>query len=71
MDKKIYGKPIYVQFEDTKLPVPEMYDEYLKNIYGNYMQIPSKEQIKEREHTPYFLDLNLPYEEYKKKNMKG
>ena len=36
-------------------------DEYLRNIYGNYMEIPSKEQIKAREHTPYFLDFNLPY----------
>lgn len=63
-NKSIYGKPKYISFEDTMLPVPEKTDEYLKNIYGDYMKIPSKEQIKAREHTPYFLDLNLPYKEY-------
>lgn len=42
-------------------------DEYLRNIYGNYMEIPSKEQIKAREYTPYFLDFNLPYNQYIKK----
>ncbi len=61
--KSVYGKPRYIDFEDTKLPVPEKTDEYLKKFYGNYMEIPSKEQIKAKEHTPYFLDLNLPYEE--------
>ncbi len=61
LEKSVYGKPRYIDFEDTKLPVPEKTDEYLRNIYGNYMEIPSKEQIKAREHTPYFLDFNLPY----------
>lgn len=67
LEKSIYGSPRYIDFEDTKLPVPEKTDEYLRNIYGNYMEIPSKEQIKAREHTPYFLDLNLPYKQYIKK----
>ena len=64
MKKEIYGKPRYIEFEDVKLPVPEDADIYLRSIYGNYMKIPSKEQIKAREHTPYFLDLNLPYKDY-------
>lgn len=68
LKKNIYGKPKYIDFEDIKLPVPEKTDAYLKNIYGDYMKIPSKEQIKAREHTPYYLDLNMPYTEYLKKN---
>lgn len=64
---KILGKPKYVQFENLKLPIPEHYDQYLTNIYGNYMKIPTHDEIVAKEHTPYFLDLNLPYEEYKKK----
>lgn len=64
MRKEIYGKPKYVDFEDTKLPLPQDADNYLRNIYGDYMKIPSKKQIKEKEHTPYFLDLNLPYKKY-------
>lgn len=67
MKKEIYGKPKYVDFEDIVLPVPEDTDTYLANIYGDYMKIPSKEQIKAREHTPYYLNLNLPYKEYIKK----
>lgn len=62
MKRNIYGKPKYIDFEDTKLPVPEKTDEYLKSIYGDYLKIPSKEQIKAREHTPYYLNLDLPYE---------
>lgn len=70
MKRNIYGKPKYIDFEDTKLPVPEKTDEYLKSIYGDYMKIPSKEQIKAREHTPCYLNLNLPYNEYKKEGVR-
>lgn len=64
--REIYGKPKYVKFEDIMLPVPENTDKYLKNIYGDYMKIPSEEQIKFKEHTPYYLNFDLPYDEYKK-----
>ena len=65
--KKIMGKPTYVKFEDTYLPIPEFYDEYLRHIYGDYMKIPSKEQIEFYTHTPYFYDFNLPSKKYTKK----
>jgi lipopolysaccharide cholinephosphotransferase len=66
--KAIIGKTIYVPFEDTELPIPEKYDEYLRHIYGDYMQIPTTEQIKAKEHTAYVLDLNHSYAEYLKLN---
>lgn len=44
--KRIYGTPQYVNFEDTKLPVPEHYHEYLTQMFGNYMQLPPKDQQK-------------------------
>lgn len=65
--KDIMGKPTLVEFEDTKLPIPEKYDLYLKHIYGDYMKIPSDAQIKEKEHTPYIIDLNTPYIKYLEK----
>ena len=34
------------------------------------MKIPLKEQIKAREHTPCYLNLNLPYNEYKKEGVR-
>ena len=63
---EIMGKPVYVEFEDTKLPIPKDYDEYLTRIYNNYMQIPTPEQIKAWEHTPYLLDLNHAYKKSRK-----
>lgn len=67
-DKKVLGKPKIVKFEDISLPIPEDYDTYLKIIFGDYMKIPNKEQIELKTHTPYILDLNHSYEEYKKIN---
>lgn len=62
--KTVMGKPTYVPFEDMMLPIPENYDTYLKHIYGDYMQIPTPEQIKAKEHTAYILDLNHSYKEH-------
>lgn len=44
--KYIYGTPKYVQFEDTQLPVPEYYHEYLTQMFGDYMQLPPENQRK-------------------------
>ena len=64
--KDIMGTPIRVAFEDTKLLIPCQYDKYLKYIYKDYIKIPSKKKIKEKEHTPYVIDLNHSYQEYLK-----
>lgn len=46
MARKVYGKPCRVPFEDTLLPVPEQYDEYLTHLFGDYMTPPPiKEQV--------------------------
>lgn len=42
--RTIYGKPLYVPFEDTILPVPEHYHEYLTQMFGDYMKLPPVEQ---------------------------
>lgn len=42
--RKIYGEPLYVPFEDTQLPVPQHYHEYLTIMFGDYMQLPPEEQ---------------------------
>ena len=45
-DKDIFDVAIYVPFEDTKLPVPEKYDKWLTQIFGDYMTPPpAKEQV--------------------------
>lgn len=45
VDRDLFGKPLYVKFEDTFLPVPEKYNEYLTQVFGDYMKLPP---IKER-----------------------
>lgn len=41
MNRKIYGIPTLYKFRDTKLYGPQMYDEYLRHLYGNnYMELP-------------------------------
>lgn len=69
--RDVMGKPTRVEFENIKLPIPEKSDLYLRHIYGDYMKIPSAEQIKAKEHTPYVLDLEHSYDEYLKLNKKG
>lgn len=42
--KKWLGKGRMVPFEDTYIRVPERYDEYLKQMYGNYMEYPPQKE---------------------------
>lgn len=44
MKREIYGKPQYVRFEDTMLPVPEQYDRYLTQMFGDYMKLPPENE---------------------------
>lgn len=39
-------KAIYVDFEDCKMPVPQLWDKYLTYIYGDYMTLPPVEKRK-------------------------
>ncbi len=66
-DKKIYGKSKIVNFEDYKFPIPEKSDLYLTNTYGDYMKIPSKEQIENMQHSVYKVDLENSFKRYIKK----
>lgn len=43
-DKKVFKDKVKVQFEDGKFWAPIGYDEYLCNIYGDYMQLPPIEK---------------------------
>lgn len=53
---------VMLDFEDTKFPAPNNYKTYLERLYGDYMTPPP---LKDRTgHMPYYIDLNLPFEEY-------
>lgn len=43
MKKKEFEKQVYVEFEGRQCTTFSCYDSYLKNLYGDYMQMPPKE----------------------------
>lgn len=46
MNKNYFGTPVLYKFEQYYFLGPQMADEYLKALYGNYMQLPPKENQK-------------------------
>ena len=44
MQRKNYEKSINAEFEGYFFKIPSNYDEYMKNVYGDYMQLPSEEE---------------------------
>ena len=44
VDKAKWMTPITVEFEGYDLAAPTNYDEYLSNLYGNYMELPPVEK---------------------------
>ena len=42
--KDLFGEPLYVPFEDTMLPIQERYQEYLTQVFGDYMKLPPEEK---------------------------
>ena len=51
-------------FEDTKMPVPVGYDEYLTMAFGDYMT-PPPESERTFHHDFEFIDMDHPYTDYK------
>lgn len=54
------SKQVWLDFEDMKVPVPELYDEILKHSYGDYMT-PRQEK---NNHGDTFFSATIPYEKY-------
>ena len=75
--KEIYKKDwfngyVEMPFHDYMVRVPKGYDEYLTQLYGDYMQLPP-ENKRVTHHGHYYLNLaeKLGIEEIKKKKKKG
>lgn len=62
MPRAFFGEPTLYRFEDTEVYGPENYDDYLKNVYNNWKQLPPVEKQKSDHHFLY-LDLNHSYNE--------
>lgn len=37
-----FKSAIFVPFEDTKMPIPVGYKRYLTEVFGDYMQLPTR-----------------------------
>ena len=66
MEKRIFGTPKLYPFEDAEFFGPEIIDEYLNNLYGDYMTPPPPEAQVLRHNYP-LLDFDTPYKEYEAK----
>lgn len=56
----LYKSPVYMKFEFLDLPIPQNYDDYLKRLYGNYMEFVKGGSM----HGEVFFDTNKCYREY-------
>ena len=57
-----YGEGVEMTFEGLSVRVPQQYDAYLRQKYGDYVQDPPAE--KQVSHHAYMVDVNKPYTEY-------
>ena len=62
--RKAFDSAIFVDFEDTKMPIPVGYDEYLRIAFGDYMKMPPVEK-QVAHHDVEFKDLDNSYLKYK------
>lgn len=62
MPPEVLGKPTPIMFEGYELMGVEHPDDYLKRLFGNYMQLPPEE--KRRIHGFDYVDFNRSYHEY-------
>lgn len=58
------GKPRYVPFENTMLPIPEYAEKYLTMRFGDYMKMPDESTLKEYPVHSIFFDLEKDYTLY-------
>ncbi len=65
MLKSCFGKGTMGEFEGMKVMIPEKYDQYLKNVYGDYMTLPPVEK-RIGHHYCTVIDFEKPYTEYVK-----
>ena len=62
--EEIYGETIELPFEDTTIACPANYDKFLRDIFGDYMQLPPEEERVGLHITDGVIDLEKPYAYY-------
>lgn len=59
-----FEKAEYLPFEDTYMPVPVGYDNYLTQVFGHYMELPD-EKDRISHHEAVLIDTEHTYKQYK------
>ena len=68
--REYFEKLIDVPFEDSFMRIPKEYDKYLKQDFGDYMQLPPKEQ-QQTHHDVYINDMATPCRVYAERDIKS
>ena len=58
MSKKEFIKEIHVKFENKKFPIPGCFDYYLRQLYGNYMELPPEDKRNSRHDIEVYIKEN-------------
>lgn len=66
MDRKIFDVGTKMIFENINVNIAVDYDKYLKNMYGNYMELPPVEKRTTHHHATV-IDLDASYKKYMEK----
>lgn len=64
LPNNLVSKTCHVDFENIKVRIPEDYDTFLKQQYGDYMQLPSVEERGRNHENIVFYDPDKPYDFY-------
>ncbi len=62
--KEWFETAVYKDFEEYKMPVMAGYDQYLRLIFGDYMELPSKDK-RVAKHDTVYINLSESYKNYK------
>ena len=62
--KEDFDNVVLKDFEGYKIPVMAGYKRYLKEIWGDYMQLPPEEK-RVAKHDVVYMNLNEPYTKFK------
>lgn len=62
--KEWFSSVIKHKFEDIEINIPVGYDNYLRQVFGDYMALPDLSEQRPR-HNTVFVDLNNSYKKYK------
>lgn len=62
--KEAFESAVWMEFEDTTIPIPIGYDTYLSMAFGDYMKLPSEAE-RVPKHESVFIDIHNSYKQYK------